>query len=127
MRRGSHSLTLHFHTIDEYLEQFPQDVRLVLGQVRRTIAQAAPEAQEAIAYNIPTFKLNGNLVHFAGYKHHIGFYPGAEAVSVFDHELQGLVKRKGTIQFALGEPVPFDLIKRIVVFRRQQQLAKRQK
>ena len=77
-----------FKTIDEYIKTFPQDVQAVLQKMRQTIRKAAPQAEEAISYQMPTFKLNGrNLVHFAGYKHHVGFYPVPSGIDAFEREL----------------------------------------
>lgn len=110
--------------IDQYIAGFPKDVQNVMEQVRSTIRNAAPEAEEAIKYGIPTFVLNGNLVHFAAYKSHIGFYPGAITNKPFEKDLAGYKKGKGSVQFPLDEPVPLDLIARIVHFRRDENLQK---
>jgi uncharacterized protein YdhG (YjbR/CyaY superfamily) len=112
-----------FSTIDEYIATFPKDVQQVLQQVRQTIRDAAPDATEAISYQIPTFKLNGNLVHFAGWKKHIGFYPGG-AIDHFEKELAGYDVAKGTIQFPLDKPMPLALIRRIVKQRVKENKAK---
>lgn len=104
-------------TIDDYIAGFPPDVQEILQQIRRTIQAAAPEAGEAIKYQIPTFTLNGNLIHFAAFKNHIGLYPAPRAIEVFKEELAGYEGAKGTVRFPLGEPIPFDLIRRIVEFR----------
>lgn len=103
--------------IDEYIAGFPKDVREALRQVRATIAKAAPDAVEAIKYQIPTFVLNGNLVHFAAFKNHIGFYPTPSAIAAFEGELARYQSAKGSVQFPLHEPLPLDLIARIVEFR----------
>ena len=92
-----------YKTIDEYIAYFPVDVQKILQQVRETIKSVAPAATEAIAYGIPTFRLNGNLVHFAGYAHHIGFYPGAEGIEVFKNEFSMYKVSKGTVQFPLDQ------------------------
>ena len=106
-----------FKTIDEYIKTFPKDVQEILMELRYVINSAAPEAQEAISYQIPTFKLNGNLVHFAGYKNHIGFYPTPSAINEFKNELSQFQVSKGAIKFPIGKPIPFDLVRRIVEYR----------
>jgi uncharacterized protein YdhG (YjbR/CyaY superfamily) len=105
-------------SIDEYIAAFPEDVQDRLEEVRSTIRAAAPDAQEAIKYGIPTFVLHGNLVHFGGFKKHIGFYHGATTVEgAFQEELARYKKAKGTVQFPLSEPLPLDLIRRMVEYR----------
>lgn len=111
-------LKKRIETIDEYIQDFPENVQRILESVRQTIRKAAPEAVEAISYQMPTFKLNGkNLVHFASFKNHIGFYPIPSAVEAFKKELSAYEQGKGSVQFPIGEPVPLDLIGRIVEFR----------
>jgi uncharacterized protein YdhG (YjbR/CyaY superfamily) len=110
--------------IDEYLSIFPADVKAKLETLRATIRKAAPKAEEAISYMIPTFKLNGNLVHFAAFKNHIGFYPGAAGIEVFQKELKGYETSKGTIQFPLDKPLPLKLVTTIVKFRVIQNMEK---
>jgi uncharacterized protein YdhG (YjbR/CyaY superfamily) len=95
--------------------------------LRKAIRSSAPDALEAISYGIPTFKLNGNLVHFGGYKNHIGFYPGPTAIGTFKKELKGYNLSKGTIQFPLDSPLPLELVRRIVLFRVNMNLAKKRK
>ena len=107
-------------TIDEYIAPFPPDVRSILERLRATIRQAAPEAKEKIGYGIPTFTLHGNLVHFAAYKNHIGFYPGATAIERFQDALAPYETSKGTVRFPLDAPLPLELIKRIVEDRMQE-------
>lgn len=111
--------------IDAYIAMFPEDVREILAQVRATIRKAAPHAEEAIKYAIPTFVLNGNLVHFAAFKNHIGFYPAPTGIADFEKELAGYKKGKGSVQFPIGEPMPLKLITRIVKYRVQQNTAKK--
>ncbi len=111
-------------TIDDFICQFPQDVQGLLQQVRETIKAVAPEATEAISYGIPTFKFHGNLVHFSGYAHHIGFYPGAKGIQEFASELSPYKTSKGTVQFPLDKPIPFDLIRRITEFCVEENLKK---
>jgi len=108
--------------IDEYIAGYPQDVQEILEQVRTTIRGAAPEAEEAISYGIPTFKLKGNLVHFAAYKKHIGFYPTSTGIEKYKNELSAYEGAKGTVKFPLTEPIPFDLISQIVTFRVKENL-----
>ena len=112
--------------IDEYMGDFPDDVRGLLQQIRATIKAAAPEATEAIKYGIPTFILNGNLVHFGGYKNHIGFYPAPMGIEAFEEARQYETGR-GTMQFALDKPLPLDLITRIVKYRVDKNLTKAKK
>jgi uncharacterized protein YdhG (YjbR/CyaY superfamily) len=114
-----------FKTIDEYISDFPKEVQVLLKKMRETIKEVAPDATEAISYGIPTFKLNGNLVHFGGFKKHIGFFPGSEAVEVFEKDLTKYVTTKGTIQFQLDEPIPYDLVTKITKYRVKQNLEKK--
>lgn len=109
---------MEFKTIDDYIKTFPPDVQIILEQIRQTIRKAAPEAVEAISYQIPTFKLNGkNLVHFAAWKNHIGFYPGSSGIRAFEKELSEYKRAKGSVQFPIETPIPYELVKRIVLFR----------
>jgi uncharacterized protein YdhG (YjbR/CyaY superfamily) len=107
-------------TIDDYIAAFPPKIRTRLTAMRRTIRKHAPEATEKISYRIPTFYLNGNLVHFAGYEHHVGFYPGAAGIAKFRDELKDYESGKGSVQFPHDEPLPLDLVARIVDFRVEQ-------
>lgn len=102
---------------DAYISGFPEDIQEKLQAIRNTIRQAAPEAKECINYGIPTFKIHGNLVHFAAYKSHLGFYPGATGIAEFKQELASYKTSKGTVQFHLDEPLPLVLISDIVIFR----------
>lgn len=105
-------------TIDGYVTGFPKDVQKILEQVRATIKKAAPEAEEKISYAIPTFTLNGkNLVHFAAFKNHIGFYPAPTGTEAFKNELSVYKSGKGSVQFPLDHPMPVGLITKIVAFR----------
>jgi uncharacterized protein YdhG (YjbR/CyaY superfamily) len=104
-------------TMDEYIAQFPKNVRDILEELRRVIHETAPDAEEAMRYGIPTFRLNGNLVHFAAFKSHIGFYPAPSAISAFTEELSRYRHSKGTVQFPIDEPVPFELVREIVRYR----------
>lgn len=111
-------------SIDDYLSAFPEDTVLKLQKLREAIQKAAPAATEAISYAIPTFKLEGNLVHFAGYRNHIGFYPGAAGIEAFEKELSTYNLSKGTVQFPLDKPLPLALVTRIVRYRVKQNLDK---
>lgn len=116
-----------YNTIDEYIAYFPVEIQSILKQVRETIKSVAPTATEVISYGIPTFRLNGNLVHFAGYAHHIGFYPGGEGIEVFKEELTSYKTSRGTVQFPLDKPIPYELIKKITLFRVERNLSKGKK
>jgi uncharacterized protein YdhG (YjbR/CyaY superfamily) len=113
--------------IDQYIAEYPPEVQKKLEQIRALISKHAPDAEECINYGIPTFKLNGNLVHFAAFKHHLGFYPGAAGVEAFSDVLDGYETSKGTIQFPLDKPIPVKLIRDIVKFRVKQNLEKKKK
>lgn len=118
-------------TIDEYIAGFPQDVQETLEKIRVTVRGAAPDAEETINYQIPTFTLKGNLVHFAAFNKHIGFYPTPSGMEEFKDELSVYEGAKGSVKFPLDQPIPFDLIDRIVKFRVKENLeraeAKRKK
>ena len=111
-------------TIDEYISGFPKDIQKVLQEIRNTIRKAAPDAEETINYAIPTFKLNGNLVHFAAFQKHIGFYPAPSGIDAFKKELSAYDGAKGSVQFPLDQPIPLALITRIVKFRVKENLEK---
>lgn len=106
-----------FHSIDEYITQFPDEVQEILNTLRKVIKDAAPEAEEKISYQMPTFALYGNLVHFAAYKKHIGFYPTPNAISAFEFALSEYKCSKGAVQFPLNKPIPYELITEMVIFR----------
>jgi uncharacterized protein YdhG (YjbR/CyaY superfamily) len=112
--------------IDEYIASFPKDIQDILKKIRATIRNAAPGAHEAIKYQIPTFVLEGNLVHFAAFKDHIGFYPEPSGIEKFQAELSPYQGSKGSVQFPLDQPIPYDLISQIVAFRVQENLEKAQ-
>ncbi len=114
-----------FKTIDEYIKSFPKDIQTILVEMRRTIKKAAPEAIEAISYQMPTFKLNGNLVHFAAFKNHIGFYPVPSGIEAFKEELSPYISGKGSAQFPLDKPIPYELVEKIVAFRVKENMAKK--
>jgi uncharacterized protein YdhG (YjbR/CyaY superfamily) len=101
-------------SVDEYIAAFPPETQRVLEQLRGLIRASAPDATETISYAIPTFDLNGHLVHFAGYEKHVGFYPTGRGVEAFKDELKAYKGGKGSVQFPLDEPLPADLIRRIV-------------
>jgi uncharacterized protein YdhG (YjbR/CyaY superfamily) len=111
-------------TINEYIADFPLEIQVVLEQIRATIRTAAPDASEAIKYGMPTFVQHGNLVHFAAFKNHIGFYPVPSGIEAFKTELSVYDQSKGTIRFPFGTPVPLELIARIVKFRLEENLRK---
>lgn len=113
-----------YKTIDQYIADFPPEVQGILQTIRATIREAAPGATEAISYQMPTFKLHGNLVHFAAYKNHIGFYPVPTGIEAFKDELSVYKQGKGSVQFPLDQPMPYDLIRRIVGFRVAENMAK---
>jgi len=116
------TINAQIDSIDTYIAQFPDDVQARLQKLRTTILNLAPGATEAMSYQIPTFKLNGNLVHFAAFKKHIGFYPGAAGIAAFQDELAGYKSAKGSVQFPLDQALPLDLVKKIVEFRVAQNL-----
>lgn len=112
-------------SIDEYITGFPENVQEILQQIRKTIQKAAPDAVEAISYAMPTFKLNGNLIHFAAFKNHIGLYPAPQGIEAFKKELSVYKGAKGSVQFPLDKPMPLALITKIVKFRVTQSLDKK--
>jgi uncharacterized protein YdhG (YjbR/CyaY superfamily) len=111
--------------IDEYIATFPSEVQVILEKLRQTIRKAAPDATEKISYQMPTFYLNGNLVHFAAFKKHIGFYPAPSGITAFQDALMEYKTSKGAIQFPIGAAVPHTLVKKIVQFRVKENLAKK--
>ncbi|MET3876260.1 DUF1801 domain-containing protein [Chitinophaga sp. OAE865] len=111
-------------TIDQYIAGFPEETQALLQQIRAAIRAVAPDAGEKISYGIPTFTLNGNLVHFGGYKQHIGFYPTSSGIKAFEKELSVYKGSKGAVQFPLDKPLPIALIKKIVKFRVEESKAK---
>jgi uncharacterized protein YdhG (YjbR/CyaY superfamily) len=114
-------------SIDEYILSFPEHVQKQLLEVRAAIRDQAPHAQERISYQIPTFYLNGNLVHFAAYARHIGFYPTSRGIHAFKHKLSKYKHAKGSVQFPIEGPLPIALIKRIVRYRVEENLKKKEK
>jgi uncharacterized protein YdhG (YjbR/CyaY superfamily) len=120
-------ITTKANSIDEFIAGFPEDVQQKLEQMRKAIAKAAPGAVETIKYGIPTFTLGGrNLVHFAAYKNHIGFYPAPSGIEAFEKELAPYKAGKGTIQFPLDKPLPLKLVTEAVLFRARQLAEKAQ-
>ncbi len=117
-------MELNIKNIDDYIKSFPEEVQQLLVQVRETIKKAAPNATEDIKYGMPTFVLNGNLVHFAAFKSHIGFYPVPTGIEAFKTELSVYKTGKGSVQFPIYEPIPLKLIEKIVAFRVSENEAK---
>ena len=111
-------------TIDDYIAGFPEQIQVILQQIRMIVREVAPEAKETIKYQMPTFTLKGNLVHFAAFKNHIGFYPTPTGIETFQKELSPYKGAKGSVRFPLDQPIPFDLIKQIVAFRVEEELEK---
>lgn len=111
-------------TIDAYIAGFPKETQVRLQRLRQVILQAAPDAEEAIRYQMPTFRLAGkNLVHFAAFVHHIGFYPTPSGIAAFKKELSAYKQGKGSVQFPFDEPLPYDLVKKIVMYRVKETVA----
>ncbi|MDF9842321.1 MULTISPECIES: DUF1801 domain-containing protein [unclassified Paenibacillus] len=113
-----------FENIDDYIGQAAPEVRELLQEIRKVIHEAVPEATEKISYQMPTFDLHGNLVHFAAFKKHIGFYPAPRGIEAFKDELSVYKGAKGSVQFPLDQPMPYDLISRIVKFRAAENIEK---
>lgn len=111
-------------TIDEYISGFPEEIQAILQKIRATVKKAAPKAEEAIKYAMPTFVLNGNLVHFAAFKNHIGFYPTPSGIEEFKKDLAKYASAKGSAQFPLDEPIPYALITKIVKYRVKESVAR---
>lgn len=107
-------------TIDEYIAQFPEEIQVVLRKTRETIAAVTPDAQQKIAWAMPTFYLHGNVIHFAAAKNHLGIYPGLSGMERFAAEFTGYKTSKGAIQFPYAKPIPYELIGRIAAFRAQE-------
>jgi len=103
--------------VDSYISDFPKETQKLLRQVRATIKNAAPKAKEEVSYRMPAYKYHGMLVYFAGYQHHIGFYPGAAGVANFKKDIAKYKSAKGSVQFPINEPMPLQLITKIVKFR----------
>src|SRR4030043_1487038 len=116
--------TVGFVSIEAYIATFPEEIQMKLEEVRSTIKSAAPEATEKISYQMPTFFLFGNLVHFAAFKNHIGLYPAPSGIEAFKHELSKYEGSKGAVRFPLDKPLPLDLISKIVKYRVAENLKK---
>jgi len=114
-----------FKTIDEYISAFSKTIQDILQELRQAIRESAPNAEESISYQMPTFRFNGNLVHFAAFKNHIGFYPTPSGIDAFKEELSSYKTSKGAVQFPLNKPIPFDLVKKIVKYRVKENLGKK--
>ncbi|NIK75398.1 uncharacterized protein YdhG (YjbR/CyaY superfamily) [Paenibacillus castaneae] len=113
-----------FESIDDYISNFPQEVQEILESLRKVIKESAPAAKEKISYQMPAFDLHGNLVYFAAYKKHIGFYPTASGIRAFKHELSQYKGAKGSVQFPIEKPMPYELISKIVKFRMAENIEK---
>lgn len=113
-----------FHSIDEYIATFPEEIQKILEELRATIKASAPDAEEKISYQMPTFALKGNLVHFAAHKNHIGFYPTSSGIEAFRDELSAYESSKGAVRFPIDKPLPLKLIRKIVQFRVAENLKK---
>lgn len=115
---------INYKTTDEYISTFPKEIQIKLNKIREVIQKEAPDAIEKISYGMPTFYLNGNLVHFAAFKNHIGFFPAPSGINEFEKELSKFKTGKGTLQFKNDEEIPFTLIKKVVKFRVKENLSK---
>ena len=113
-----------FSSMDEYIATFPEEIQKILEELRATIKASAPDAEERISYQMPTFALKGNLVHFAAFKKHIGFYPTPSGIQAFKHELSIYEGAKGSVKFPIEKPLPLELISKIVKFRVAENLKK---
>jgi len=114
----------NYNSIDEYIATVPKEIQEKLEELRAVIKEVVPEAQEKISYQMPTFTLKGNLVHFAAFKNHIGFYPTPSGITAFDDELAIYKRAKGSVQFPFNQPLPLELIRKIVKFRVEENLGK---
>lgn len=116
-----------YKSIDEYINSFPKDIQIKLKLIRKTVTGITPEATEKISYGMPTFYLNGNLVHFAAFKSHIGFFPAPSGIDAFEKDLSKYRTGKGTLRFSLDEEIPVELIKKVVKFRVEENLMRKLK
>jgi len=114
-------------SIDEYIGTFPKEIRSKLESIRKAVKEEAPDAKEVISYGMPAFKLNRVLVYFAAQRKHIGFYPTASGISAFEEELSQFKHSKGAVQFPIDEPVPLELVRKVVRFRVKEDMAKTKK
>jgi uncharacterized protein YdhG (YjbR/CyaY superfamily) len=115
--RRCYKAMVEYNTIDEYIATFTPEIQSILSNIREIVRELAPEATEKISYQMPTYYLNGNLVHFAAFQKHIGFYPTPSGIEAFQEELSKYKGAKGSVQFPLNQPIPYDLIRRIVIYR----------
>jgi uncharacterized protein YdhG (YjbR/CyaY superfamily) len=113
--------------VESFISRYPAEVQEILYKIRSIIKEVAPDAQEKLNYGIPTFTLNGNLVHYSGFKDHIGFYPTPSGVEKFKKQLSKYEGAKGSVKFPLDQPIPYDLIRKIAEFRVKEQRAKSKK
>lgn len=113
-----------YKSIDDYISTFPPNIQEILITLRKVIQESAPFAEEKISYQMPTFAFHGNLVHFAAYKNHIGFYPGSRAIEIFKDKLSEYKSSKGAVQFPIEKNLPYDLISEIVTYRVAENLKK---
>ncbi len=118
---------IKFKSVDDYFNAFPEDIQHILKQIRKTVKDAAPQAEEVISYNMPAIKLNGILVYYAAYRDHIGLYPTASGIETFRNDFSEYKWSKGAVQFPIGKPIPLDLIAKIVRFRLDETTAKGKK
>ena len=116
-----------YSTIDEYIASFPPEIQNILSKIRDIVRELAPEATEKISYQMPTYYLKGNLVHFAAFQKHIGFYPTPSGIEAFQEELSKYKGAKGSVQFPLNQPIPYDLIRRIVLYRLEENRSSKKK
>ena len=114
-----------FKTIDEYIATFPKNIQIILEELRQAIRDSAPDAEEVISYQMPAFRLKGILVYFAAFKNHIGFYPTSSSVTEFRKDLSKYEVSKGTVRFPIEEPIPLDLVKKMVRYRVKENLSKK--
>jgi len=119
--------SIKFKTIRQYIESFPETTQKILRKLHKAIKETAPDAEEAISYNMPAFSLNGVLVYYAAHRSHIGFYPTGAGIAAFKDEISNYKHSKGAIQFPIDEPLPLDLVKKIVKFRIKMNLEKSKK
>lgn len=113
--------------IDDFIAKYPPDVQQILQKIRGIVREVAPEAQEKLNYGIPTFTLNGNLVHYSAFKNHVGFYPTPSGMEKFKTQLSKYEGAKGSVKFPLDQPIPYELIRKITEFRVKEQQAKARK
>lgn len=111
-----------FATIDEYIASFSEDIQMKLQELRATIRAAAPDAEECISYQMPAYYLKGNLVYFAAFSNHIGFYPTSSGIAAFQKEIEGYASSKGAVQFPINKPLPLELVSKIVRYRAAENL-----